>query len=167
MKVEQKIKPNTSNSTKNAVYSGQKWIDVGLMIVFAGLLVLATKNIDEGITTIRELSLIDVATLVFATFRCTQLFMLDNVTQWFRDLFFNTKVRHIGPEYEVDKEKPTEGVRREVAILLDCPWCTSVWVSLGILYFWLAWPATHLFIYVMALSGISTILYLLVKKLEK
>ena len=67
--------------------------------------------------------------------------------------------------FNIKRSLPSKGLIREIALLFDCPWCTSVWISLFVLMTWdiIFFQALYL---VLAFSGISLLLYFGVEKLQ-
>jgi hypothetical protein len=89
--------------------------------------------------------LFDFFMLALATFRVTRLLVHDLVFDFVRDFF----------------DDFTHGLGLSMKQLLNCPWCTGAWVSLGLgfLYFLtpLAWPA----LLILAVAGLGTLFTIL------
>lgn len=158
-------KPVRTKREKLHHYRLEKFYDICFVIVFIALLVLVSRTYPFFDDMIASLSTLEIIILFLAVFRLTILVTTDNVFGWCRDLFMNVKVNEIDPEVDIERSIPTKGFRRQVAILLDCPWCISMWLALGSLYAWFTWPGIHIFFYILALSGVAAIIHMLIKKL--
>jgi hypothetical protein len=60
-----------------------------------------------------------------ATFRLTRLLVFDKITDFIRAPFFD-EVLEEGEVYLVPKQS---GIKRWIGELLNCYWCTGIWVS--------------------------------------
>ncbi|HWC57654.1 MAG TPA: DUF1360 domain-containing protein [Candidatus Paceibacterota bacterium] len=157
---------NSPEEEITSSYWGQKILDIVFAFIFVVLIIFVSKRLYFfGIITSR-LNLLTLVVLVFAVFRITKLFIADHITQWFRDLFLIVTIEKNGDNIKIIRKFPKKGLRREIALLLDCPWCTSIWISVAVLYLWVRHPATHFFFYIMAFSGLSVLLYLGMNKLR-
>ncbi|SEN15724.1 Protein of unknown function [Mesobacillus persicus] len=93
--------------------------------------------------------------LGLASFRLTRLIVFDKITEFIRAPFFDEMVD--GEEvYLVVKPN---GIRRWVGELLNCYWCTGIWVSaaLFISYFYLPVLLTPV-ILIFAIAAIASII---------
>ena len=147
-------------------YAWQKLYDLLFIALFFALVWFVTTSLPRVDVLVRSLSVLDIAVLVFAVMRLVQLVAHDNVMQWFRDAFLNIRIKRLGAQADIDRKMPAAGLRREAAVLVSCPWCLSMWLSLGTFYAWFAWPQTHVLIYILALSGVGTLVYLGLKRIE-
>jgi hypothetical protein len=159
-------KRGETHAQELAIYQSEKWYDIGFMLIFAALTIAVAVKMPYLDGDIRTLSALQIAVLVLAVFRLTQLVTTDNVMQWVRDLVFDVDVQQIDPEVVIERKIPTKGLRRQAAILLDCPWCISMWLALATLFVWFRWVPSHIFFYILALSGIAASLEVLIKKLK-
>ncbi|MDB4984130.1 MAG: sporulation protein [Patescibacteria group bacterium] len=129
-------------------------------LLFLGLVVLATVFIPHIEISLLSLSAFQVAVLVLSVFRLTRLTVSDAIMQWLRDCFMNVTSANENGAFVMKTELPKSGFKREVSVLLSCPWCTSMWWSLISIIIWIAVPASHFVFYILALSGAATLLYL-------
>ena len=94
----------------------------------------------------------DFFLVVLASFRLTRLFVYDKITQFVRDFFMETSVVD-GVEV---RGKYARGPLRTLSDLLDCPWCTGVWVALPVLFFYFYTPFAWFPILLLAVTGLAT-----------
>ncbi len=98
--------------------------------------------------------------LGLAAFRITRLIVFDKITEFLRAPFFR-EVEETGPEgkktvYLVPYEK---GIRKWAGELLDCYWCTGIWISIGLVMFYHFFPEpTFWFVLVFAVAAIAAII---------
>ena len=87
--------------------------------------------------------------IVFAIFRLTRMFVYDSVMSFVRDNF---------SEYE-------KGPGRTVCNLLDCPWCTSVWMALPVVFFYFLTPIAWYPIFILAVAGMGAFIQITIWKI--
>jgi hypothetical protein len=92
-----------------------------------------------------SIPLFDFFMLTLATFRVTRLLVHDLVSDFIRDRF----------------ESATHGLGLSMHDLLDCPWCTGAWVSLGIGYVYFLLPMAWPILLALAVAGFGTLLTIL------
>jgi hypothetical protein len=97
----------------------------------------------------QKISPFDFFLVSSATFRLIRLFVYDSVTSHIRGYL----------------DKFESGARKELSMLINCPWCTGVWMGflVGFLYF-LA-PLFWYPIFLLALAGIGSYLQIIIKKI--
>ena len=102
-------------------------------VFFAALLASAVYVLWFLDITPESISVFDFLLVVLAVFRLVRLFTYDKITQFARDWFL--KKEYVDGVWV--KEKHKKGWKLTISDLLDCPWCTGVWLSLPItfLYF--------------------------------
>lgn len=114
-----------------------------------------------------EIKIFDFILIVLASFRTTRLFVYDKVMEFFRDLFMKVeKIDVLESEVVIHKKNFSYGIRRTVRDLLYCPWCTNVWVSLFIIFFYFLSPLSWFFIFALAVSGAGTFIQIITNKIE-
>jgi hypothetical protein len=97
-----------------------------------------------------------------AAFRLTRLIVIDKITEFIRSPFFD-EVEEDGVIYLQPKE---EGMKKWIGTLLDCYWCTGVWVSAGLLAFYEIVPSIAIpFILTFAIAAIGSIIEVVISKL--
>lgn len=114
-----------------------------------------------------DISPFDVLILVFASFRLTRLFVYDKVMDFFRDLFTDIKnIEVLEEDIKIHKKNFPYGIRRTVHDLLYCSWCTNVWMSLFVIFFYYFSIISWFFIFMLAISGAATIIQIITNKIE-
>ncbi len=103
-----------------------------------------------------HLSPFDFFLLSLATFRLTRLLVYDGVMQFFRDFFLRKKEIREEGNVEVKRLKPRGGISKIIAELLDCPWCTGMWMAFFCLFLYTFFPQSYFFISVLAVAGSAT-----------
>ncbi|MEI6022296.1 MAG: DUF1360 domain-containing protein [bacterium] len=155
-----------NSPSEEITFSGKKQSLFNILFIglYITIIVLISKEIHFNNYINNKFGIINIIILLLAIFRITKLFLSDHIMQWFRDIFFIVVFEKINNQIKITRSFPKNGLQREIALLLDCPWCLSLWVSLFVIYFWIKYPITILFFYITAFSGMSTLLYLGIKK---
>ena len=107
----------------------------------------------------KDIKLLDLALLGFATARLTDIISTDEVMTWLREPFVRMEpVEIAGYEAEIRVGRGA-GFRKALGELLSCPWCVGVWVAAGLTYAYFLIPSiTWLFILVLAIAEIGSII---------
>ncbi len=120
------------------------WNVVSMFVYVLLLIALGTLLKDRGIR-IETISIFDLLLICIATYRITRLMVYDRIFKLFRD---------------ISRSFQDNGFGASVRTILTCPWCAGVWISLfNVAVFYLV-PFGQLFIYVMAIAGVSVFLQL-------
>jgi len=88
----------------------------------------------------------DFVLMALAIQRLTRLFTYDAITEFVRNWFVDTD---------------PYSLRYALGTLVNCPWCTGLWFSLVVVFFYFATPVAWYAILVLALASIATYLQLL------
>jgi hypothetical protein len=97
-----------------------------------------------------------------AIFRITRLFVYDKITQFFRDLFMQARTIQGADGLAYIERRPYKGgPLRTVSDLLSCPWCTGMWASLFVVYFYYTLPFAWYVILMLAIAGVGNLLQLI------
>lgn len=88
----------------------------------------------------------DAILMTLAIFRLVRLFTYDSITAFIRDWF-------------VGADPVT--FRGSLGTLINCPWCTGLWFSLVIVFFYFFSPVAWYAILVLALAALASFLQLL------
>ena len=138
--------------------SGNWWSFLlsGLFFALVICFCLALKEADPKLNNIKDVSFWEFTILSLAVFRLTRLVVYDKVAQFIRDMFLNTTEKKESGKIFVYREKPEKGIRRLLADLLSCPWCTGVWLSVFSVFIYFMWPETGYFWILLAIAGVST-----------
>lgn len=78
----------------------------------------------------------DLFILVFASFRLTRLFVYDDITNFLRDFLATSNT----------------WLWKSLSELINCPWCTSVWVALILTFFYYISPLTWMLLLILAIA---------------
>lgn len=108
------------------------------------------------------ISLFDMSLISLAIFRITRLFVYDKITQFLRDFFMQEReVTGADGLIYMERRPYRGGPLRTVSDLLSCPWCTGMWASLFVVYFYYTVPFAWYVILVLAIAGVGNILQLI------
>ncbi len=102
-----------------------------------------------------DLTTFDYLVVTLATWRLTRLFVQDSITRFIREQFMD--VVKSGRGYRL--EKPKSGVRRILAESFSCPWCTSIWVAMVVLFLYVLTPYAVYPFALLALSAAASFMY--------
>lgn len=102
---------------------------------FIGVSALVLYRVNGHLPTKIETK--DIFFIGLAIFRLTRLFTYDLVMSFVRDFF---------AKYE-------KGLGRTINNLLDCPWCTSVWMAIVVVFFYFLTPYAWYPIFLLAMAG--------------
>lgn len=91
----------------------------------------------------------DFILLSLAVFRLIRLFVYDMVTDFVRNYF----------------AKYQKGPGKTIYRLLDCPWCTGVWMAFFVSFFYFATPMAWFPIFILALAGLATFIQITIWKI--
>ncbi len=107
------------------------------------------------------ISLFDMVLISLAIFRITRLFVYDKITQFLRDLFMQGRsvVGEDGQTY-IERRPYRGGPLRTISDLLACPWCTGMWASLFVVYFYYTLPFAWYVILMLAIAGVGNLMQL-------
>lgn len=110
-----------------------------LYLVLAAGVILIFRQQGRAVV---KVSLFDFILLILATYRLAHLFVYDSVTDFLRDFL----------------AKFEKGPGKTLSNLINCPWCTGVWVALFLAFIFFLTPYAWFFIFVLALAGAAIIL---------
>lgn len=88
----------------------------------------------------------DFVLMTLAIFRLVRLFTYDNIMAFVRDSFAGTDPLSL---------------RGSLGTLINCPWCTGLWFSLVVVFFYFLTPAAWYGILILALAAVASFLQLL------
>jgi uncharacterized membrane protein YhdT len=104
-------------------------------LVAAWILILYSQN-----KLPHSIPVFDFIIIGIATFRLTHLLVYDYITGYIREYF----------------GKFETGPGRTIANLLSCPWCTGIWVALGVSFFYFITDIAWYVIFIIAVAGVGT-----------
>lgn len=138
---------------------------VPAFFILSVLLAYALYKIKGGLP--REIKLFDFILIILASFRMTRLFVYDKVMEFFRNLFARfVDIKVLEDDVRINTVNFPYGIRRTVRDLLYCPWCTNVWMSLILGFFYFLSPLSWFFIFIIAISGAGTFIQIITNKVE-
>ncbi|WP_156291661.1 DUF1360 domain-containing protein [Oceanobacillus salinisoli] len=103
-----------------------------------------------------------------AVYRLTRLIVYDKITHFIRRPFHEeiTEIESDGSEVTYIEIKGS-GLRYWIGDLLNCHWCTGMWISALLFGLYVLWPAgTEVLIIVLAIAGAAGILETLVTSIS-
>ena len=113
--------------------------------VFFGLVVLVGYLLKEKGIEIEEITLKEAIVIVLASYRMTRVIVFEKIFKYLRDVF---------------KKRDHLYVFGTLSNIITCPWCAGVWVTLTIVVFYYLVPFGMLLAYVLALSGLASLVIL-------
>ena len=122
--------------------NGQTFWHNFFSVLYLALVVLAIYSLNLGNKLDKNISWFDFTLLFLATFRLIRLFVYDTVTEHIRAYLRNYHY----------------GYRRELSMLIHCPWCTGIWSALFVTFIFFYDPLSRFFILALALAGAGSFL---------
>ena len=120
--------------------------NVLLSVFFALLMVLGITWLVSENLIFYDIPTRDLFLITLAIFRLIRLFSYDVITKFIRDWFMDAK---------------ENSFRHTVGALLNCPWCTGLWFSFIVVFFYFATPYAWPVILVLALAAVASFLQVL------
>ena len=103
-----------------------------------------------------------------AVFRLTRLIVYDKITHFIRKPFMQEleELNEDG-EKEIYYVPMDKGIRGWIGELLNCYWCTGIWMTIFILLlYWLIPFFANVFIFGLAIAGFAAIIETIVQRLQ-
>ncbi len=113
--------------------------------VFLGAVFLVGHFLKREGIDIRDLTLTEAVLVILASYRTTRILVFEKILKHFRDAL---------------KRRENLYVIGTIHSMVTCPWCAGVWVTLIIIVFYFLVPYGTLLIYVLALSGLVSMVIL-------
>ncbi|HEX7056281.1 MAG TPA: DUF1360 domain-containing protein [Bacilli bacterium] len=102
----------------------------------------------------KDLSWLTYVMLILASYRLTHLIVFDKITEFLREPFLRRK-RVIEHGEAKTKKEPTS----MFGYLLNCYWCTGIWIAAILGIFYLLYPAwARPFIFILSIAGGQAVL---------
>lgn len=120
--------------------------NTALSLFFLALLIAGGSWLFETNRVVHTIPLLDLAILTLAIFRLVRLFTYDVITKFIREWFTDAK---------------PNSFRHTVGELLNCPWCTGLWFSAFVLFFYFATPYAWPLFVLLALAAAASFLQVL------
>jgi hypothetical protein len=111
------------------------------VLLFYGVWWLAASRLIFYDVPVRDLVLI-----ALAIFRLVRLFTYDVITAFIRNWFVDA---------------PENSLGHTLGALLNCPWCTGLWFSFVVVFFYFATPYSWPVILVLALAALASLMQVL------
>jgi len=121
-------------------------------LLFATIVGLLIYNFHTTGRNLKDIPLFDFFILSLATFRLIRLFTYDEIVDFIRD--------YLGRHRD-------GGIRENLYDLMDCPWCTGMWMALLVSALYFFTPLSRFFIFVLALAGAASYLQIIIWKIGK
>ena len=121
-----------------------------LILVVMGAIILETEARIAWV----DLTTFDYVIMLLASWRLTRLFVYDNILRFVREQFMD--VMKVGRGYKL--QTPKNGPRRLMAELFACPWCTSVWTSLIVVFLYMLTEYAVLPFVLLGMSAVVSVL---------
>ena len=112
-----------------------------LTLFFAALVAIAVWWLFAANRVFYDVPFRDLLLIALATFRLTRLFTYDVITKFMRDWFVGTR---------------ENSLPHTLGVLLNCPWCTGLWFSFLVVFFYFATPFAWPVIILLALAGLAS-----------
>jgi len=113
--------------------------------VFLGAVILVGYFLKREGIEIRDLSLKEALLIILASSRLTRILVFEKILKHFRDAL---------------KRRQHLYVLGTIHTMVTCPWCAGVWMTLIIIVFYFLIPYGELLVYVLALSGLASMMIL-------
>jgi len=118
-------------------------------VVFVALVALSLLYLKTHDRLPRKIPTFDFILLGLATFRLIRLFTYDLITNFIRAHFKQYK----------------NGPGRVAWHLLDCPWCSGVWMAFAVTFFYFATPFAWYPILILAIAGVGSFVQITIYKI--
>ncbi len=117
------------------------------LALFFGLLVIVGFAYLASVNRIfYDISIRDLVLMALAIFRLVRLFSYDIITKFMRDWFIGA---------------PKDSLKDTLGTLIHCPWCTGLWFSFLVVFFYFvtiySWPI----ILILSLAAVGSMLQIL------
>jgi hypothetical protein len=100
---------------------------------------------------ITEIGVFDMIIISLAVFRVTRLFVYDNITDFLRS-YFAQFTRWLG---------------KSLSELINCPWCTAVWISMILVFLYFLTPLSWLLLLILAIDSIVGFMQVIYKSVAR
>jgi hypothetical protein len=104
-----------------------------------------------------QISFFDIAVLILANYRLVRLFIYDNITLFFRELFMDLE----NAEGKYAYVNSNNSFKLTMHKLLNCPWCFGVWTTFISAFFYFTFPQLQIIFILLAISSVATFLIIL------
>jgi len=134
------------NKSKNQNFWHFFFSALYLLLVFFAIAFLNSRG-----KLINKIPLFDFFLLSMATFRLIRLFVYDSITEGIRE--------YLGSFLK--------GPGKEISMLINCPWCTGIWMAFAVFVIYFSNPLFWYFIMILALAGIGSIVQIIASRISR
>jgi len=113
--------------------------------VFFGLIFLFGYLLEQKGIEIEDVTFKEAAVIILASYRMTRIIVFERIFKYLRDTL---------------RRRENLYVIGTLSSIITCPWCAGVWVTLTIIIFYYLVPYGILLTYVLALSGLASLVIL-------
>lgn len=113
--------------------------------VFFGLIFLFGFLLERKGVRIQDVTLKEAVIIILASYRMTRIIVFEKIFKYMRDAL---------------KRREDLYVIGTLSYIITCPWCAGVWVTLLIIIFYYLVPYGVLLAYVLAFSGLASLVIL-------
>ena len=113
---------------------------------FFGVVVLVGYLLRQKGINLENISFKEALVIVLASYRMTRILVFEKIFKYLRDVF---------------KRREDLYLIGTLSSIITCPWCAGVWVTLLIFVFYYLVPFGVVLVYVLALSGVASMVILL------
>lgn len=116
------------------------------LFVYFGLVILVGYLLKRKGIDIEDIKVKELVILTLASYRLTRMVIFEKIFKFFRD-----KIRENKEYY----------LFNTVMYIFSCPWCAGVWMTLMNVVFYFFVPYGILLVYILAISGVASLIVLL------
>ncbi|MFW6285769.1 MAG: DUF1360 domain-containing protein [Nanoarchaeota archaeon] len=149
--INKNINNKKENIEKNNKYKLYFWHFLSSLI-FIILVIILSFGTHNKILNL-NINLLTLVILTLAVFRLIHLIVYDTVMDFFRDF--------------VDKYSKTSSFFQSFKQLINCPWCTGMWISLFITFLYIYVPLSIIFLLILGIAGVASSLEEIIIKIKK
>ncbi len=118
--------------------------------VYVSLIIISTIYLHSIDKLPLSIPLFDFFLIALVVFRLIQLFVYDMVMDFVRSFF----------------KRFETGPGRTISKLLSCPWCTGVWFSFFVVFFYFLTPAVWYGYLILAIAGLGSFIQILTNRFK-
>jgi len=120
-------------------------------VIYLSIVSVSVIILDRNGRLSHDVPTFDFIVMSLAVFRLIRLFTYDSVTSYIRDYF----------------GKFEEGPGKTIRNLINCPWCTGVWMALIVFVLYFSNPLFWYLLLILALAGIGSFIQITIWKIGR
>jgi hypothetical protein len=134
--------------------------NAGAILLFIVLVTLSYQYIQAHYLMPRRIFGMDIILLSLATLRIIHLITYDNITRCLREIFLDVEtVKQVEGGVETYERVPSKNAFKQTMYkLLNCPWCTGVWVAWLVVMLYLLVPEARFLFFILVIAAIASYL---------